>query len=51
MRPPNLGASGSLQSKLEEAVIVRGLTDQEEIPDTDTSDDDMMDVEVEKVGV
>ncbi len=48
MRPPNLAASGSLQSKLEEAIIVRGVTGQQEIPDTDASDDDMMDVEAEE---
>ena len=51
MRPPELAGNGSLQSKLEESVTVHDVTGDEEIPDTDASDDDMMDVEEEDVGV
>ena len=43
MQPINLEGDGSLLEKTSEAVIVRTVTHDEEIPDTDASDEEMVD--------
>lgn len=51
MQPISLEADGSLLEKIREAVIPHSVTSQQEIPDTDASDDDIMDVELEEVEI
>ncbi|ERF69906.1 hypothetical protein EPUS_05450 [Endocarpon pusillum Z07020] len=51
MQPISLEGDGSLLEKIREAVIVHSVTGQKKIPDTDASYDDMMDLEVEEVGI